>query len=255
MNLRRILVLLFASVGLVACAVEPAPPRAAETDRVASIVARAISYPRQDSAAGFARAANATTAARDGRLTVIDLQELEPRDPEDPLARLVFRIRLAGSQAGFSTTPEVTTCYRVEFNRYGVIGSPDRITCPADAAPASVPPAPAMPEVPVGADKVVDAALRRAATPAVADSVRADILRRLARSGARPSASLPPEVVVTADGDDLGVALTGDGDCLLARRTSGSVEVWYPPSITVQPGELSCSPETALAGLAQAAPH
>jgi hypothetical protein len=54
MTLRRLVVLLAVSAGLGACAVEPAPPRAAETDRVAQIVARAISYPRQDSAAGFA---------------------------------------------------------------------------------------------------------------------------------------------------------------------------------------------------------
>jgi hypothetical protein len=255
MKVRCLLVLLVSVVGVGACSVEPAPPRADETDRVADIVARAISYPRQDSAAGFARAANATTAAKDGRLTVIALRDLDAHGLEDPIARLVLRIHLVGAQSGFDTIPEVTTCYRAEFNRYGVIGSPDRITCPADSTPVSVPPAPAMPHVPIGADRVVRRALRQAAIPPVAEDVRAEIDRDLAALVTDPATSLPPGVRVTADGGDVGLALTGDGDCLLARRIGRSVEVWYPPRITVQPGELSCSPETALAGLAQAAPH
>lgn len=254
---------LVATALLVACAcggpAEPTDPavraRLGETERVARIVADAISYPRQETAAGFARAANATTAARDGRLTVIELHELEAEDFEDPLARLVFRIHLDESQAGFSTSPGITTCYRVEFSRYGVIDSPDRVDCPPNSAPASVPPAPAVPDVPVGADKVVHQALTRAATPPVVEQIRADILRGLTPLITDPTATLPPEVGVSADGDDVGLALVGDGDCVLGRRIAGSVEVWYPPSVTVQPGELSCSPETALAGLAMDAPH
>lgn len=254
---------LVAAALLFVCACgEPAEPRdpavrarLGETDRVARIVADAISYPRQDTAAGLARAANETAAARDGRLTVIELHELEAEDLEDPLARLVFRIHLDESQAGFVTTPEITTCYRAEFNRYGVIDSPDRIDCPPNSVPVSVPPAPAVPVVPVGADKVVHQALRRAAMPPVIGQVRADVLRGLTPRVTDPTASMPPEIVVSTDGDDVGLALVGDGDCVLGRRTAGSVEVWYPPSITVQPGELSCSPETALAGLAMDAPH
>jgi hypothetical protein len=44
------------------------PPGNSETDRIARVVADAISYPRQQSAAGYATAALATRAARDGRL-------------------------------------------------------------------------------------------------------------------------------------------------------------------------------------------
>ena len=65
------------------------PPRSAETDRIATVVADAISYPRQSSAAGFARAALATRAGQDGRLRVVATEELpadDPRDPQDPLA-------------------------------------------------------------------------------------------------------------------------------------------------------------------------
>lgn len=246
--------LVVAVVCLGACDVGPQPARADETDRVARVVADAISYPRQDSAAGFARAANDTTAAKDGRLTVIEVDELHADDLQDPLARLVFRIHLVGSQAGFNTVPAVTTCYTVEFSRYGVIGDPDRTRCPVRASAASVAPAPLQPDVPVGADAVVRRELRRADEGPQAAELQAAIVGGLSAL-VDPSSALPPQVQVEVAGDDIGVAASGHGRCLLGRRVGGHVEVWHPPSITVQPGELSCSPDTALAGLAQHAPH
>jgi hypothetical protein len=57
------------------------PPRSAETDRIATVVADAISYPRQSSAAGFARAALATRAGRSGRLRLVAMEELPADDP------------------------------------------------------------------------------------------------------------------------------------------------------------------------------
>jgi hypothetical protein len=238
---------------------EPKDPavraRLGETQRVVDIVSRAISYPRQDSADGFARAANATTAAQDGRLSVVAKSDLRPKDLQDALARLTFRVHLGESQAGLGTTPAITACYRADFNRYGVIGSPRRVDCPPDAEPVVVPPAPAQPEVPTGADRAVGLALRRAGAAPVRDALLADIERRVSALITDPGKSLPPDVTVTVQGSDLAVALTGDGDCLLGRRVAGRVQVWYPPAVTVQPGELSCSPETALAGQAMSAPH
>ena len=52
-------------------------PGNAETDRVAKVVSDAISYPRQESAAGYARAALATRAGHDGRLRVVAIEELK----------------------------------------------------------------------------------------------------------------------------------------------------------------------------------
>jgi hypothetical protein len=63
------------------------PPRSAETDRIATVVADAISYPRQSSAAGFARAALATRAGQDGRLRVVAIEELPADEPGDPRTR------------------------------------------------------------------------------------------------------------------------------------------------------------------------
>ena len=60
-------------------------PGNAETDRIAKVVSDAISYPRQDSAAGYARAALATRAGQAGRLRVVAIEELRADELGDPL--------------------------------------------------------------------------------------------------------------------------------------------------------------------------
>ncbi|MBO9520301.1 MAG: hypothetical protein J7518_02085 [Nocardioidaceae bacterium] len=219
-------------------------PRADETDRIAETVATAVGYPRQSSADGFARAAQATAAARDGRLAVVESTALTARDALDPLARLVFRIHLAGTGDGFGEQPEVTYCYRAEFNRYGVVDEPVRVDCPPGATSVTPPPAPAQRRVPAGADRVVARALE-------AGHVEARVTTGVRRLTA--AADLPPSVSVNAEGT--AVAVSAPGTCLLGRRTGGKVEVWYVPPAMAQPGELSCDPGTALAGLGQRAPH
>ena len=51
-------------------------PRSDETDRIARTVSTAIGHPRQDSAAGYARAALDTGAGRSGTLSVVAMEEL-----------------------------------------------------------------------------------------------------------------------------------------------------------------------------------
>lgn len=221
-------------------------PRVHETDRIARVVADAISWPRQSTADGLAGAALDTVAARDGRLQVVEATPLRSDDRLDPLARLTFRVHLDGHQAGFTTVPDVTYCYRAEFNSYGVIGAPTRVDCPRDAAPVTPPPAPAEVTVPVGADKVVERALR-------SSDVRSEVtagVRRITRKS-----DLSPAVTVDGDGSSVGVAVSAPGTCLLGRRVSGKVEVWYLPPVKAQPGEVSCSPQSALAGAGQRSPH
>lgn len=65
------------SAGLVA-------PGNDETDRVARVVSDAIAWPRQESAMGYARAAADTTAGQDGRLTVVEVTELEADKLTEP---------------------------------------------------------------------------------------------------------------------------------------------------------------------------
>jgi hypothetical protein len=103
-----------------------------ETDRIARVVSDAISFPRQETAAGYAEAAAATSAGQDGRLTVIDVEELDAEELDDPLGRLVFLVHVEGEQGAVVSTEPVTACYRAEFNYYGVIDDPDRIDCPTE---------------------------------------------------------------------------------------------------------------------------
>jgi hypothetical protein len=69
-------------------------PGSAETDRIAEVVSSAVSYPRQESAAGYARAALATRAGQDGRLRVVAIEERKADELTDPLGRLVFLVHL-----------------------------------------------------------------------------------------------------------------------------------------------------------------
>lgn len=239
--LTRLLVLT-ALLGTAACAL--APPGSGETDRVASTVAHAISWPRQESADGLLRAAVATAAGQDGRLAVLVAEPLEAPDLEDPLAHLVLRVHLEGTQSGWTTTDPVTACYDADFTWYGIVGEPSRTRCP-DLEPLV--PAPLAPQptrvLPAGAADVVARALR------VPDL---DGVRRAIVDGLPPAAGpdeLPPTLLLLAQGEDVGVSLSGDGDrCVLGSRIDGRTRVWRPAPEQLQPGELTCAPDTALAG-------
>jgi hypothetical protein len=238
------------------------PPRSAETDRIAKVVGDAISHPRQDSAAGFARAALATRAGRDGRLSVVAIEELQAHEPQEPLARLVFLVHLEESEGEFVTEPAVTACYEAKFNYYGIIGSPRRIACPRDAAPIAPPPTAPRPEIviPDGADELVERLLTGAPRKPSAEEVRAAVAEGLGKAAADAPAGpqrVPPPPQVATDGADIGVALfePDSRGCLLGARIDGEVLVWRPSRVQTQPGELSCDPGTALARQGTRAPH
>lgn len=229
-------------------------PGNAETDRVAKVVSDAISYPRQESAAGYARAALATRAGQDGRLRVVAIEELKADELGDPLGRLVFLIHLEGSEAGWTTSPPVTACYKAEFSFYGVIDSPRRMVCPQNASPVTPPPTQSTPQIaiPDGVDEVVEQVLTAATPTPRAEAIRGALAEALSRAspdtlpGGRP---LPPTPQVATDGTSIGVALAAPDNhsCLLGARIDGKVLVWRPSRVQVQPGELSCAPGTALA--------
>lgn len=227
-----------------------------ETDGVAQVVSEAIGWPRQDSAMGYARAAADTTAARDGRLSVVDVTEQPTDDQRDPFGKLTFLIHLDGSTAGLIRTDPVTSCYRVTVGPYGVQGSPRRIHCPNHATPVHISAAPMsggpQADIPGGADRLLRADLRRLPTtaPRVAQ-LRADLVVALKRG----RSAGPLDVDAAADGVDIGVSVRSDDECLLGARTAGEVKVWRPSAVQLQPGELTCNPRTALAGWGQDAPH
>lgn len=226
-----------------------------ETDRIAQVVSDAISYPRQDSAMGYARAAAATTAGQDGRLAVVEVTELTAEDLSDPFAELTFLVHLEGSTSGFTETDPVTACYHAGFGSYGLVSSPRRTDCPEGASPVEVPALPQEPpgtDIPEGSDRVLRAELHRSPAAPQAARVEAALAAALARYGHNTQ---PPSVAVAVDGADIGVSVRGDDDCLLGARTAGKVTVWSPSDVQLQPGELSCDPPTALAGWGQDAPH
>lgn len=115
-----------------------------ETDRVIDVVSDAIVYPRQEDAAGLARAALATGAAHRGILQVLEYTDLPHEDTDylEPRSRLLVRVRHEGSNQGFSETKTVVACYSITFNWYMAVDGPERIDCPRDARPVTPPPAP-----------------------------------------------------------------------------------------------------------------
>jgi hypothetical protein len=226
-----------------------------ETDRVAQVVSDAIAWPRQESAMGYARAAADTTAGQDGRLTVVEVTELEADKLTEPFGELTFLVHLDGSTAGFIETDPVTACYRAEFGFYGVVESPRRTHCPEDVAPVDIPSSPPDPprtEIPDDADRVLRAELHRLPAAPQEAQIETDLVAALTVDS---HAAEPPEVDAAVEGTVIGVSVRGDDECLLGARTAGKVEVWRPNAVQLQPGELTCDPGTALAGWGQDAPH
>ena len=223
-----------------------------ETDRIARVVADAISYPRQESADALTRAAVDTSAGRDGRLSVLIAEDLQADELVDPLARLVFRVHLEAYQAGLTSVESVTACYEGFFSYYGVIDPPGRVECPPVSraiTPEPIEPTPRL-VIPDGADEAVRRTLSgfpsAVTTAEVVDALTAALpgLEPDPESGIT-DIPVTPEVVVA--GSDIGVAMRADaGSCLFGARTGGEVDVWYPSRDEVQPGELTCDPETAL---------
>jgi hypothetical protein len=214
-----------------------------ETDRIARVVADAISYPRRDDADGLVRATLATTAGQDGRITVLAAEDLDAEEPSDPLARLVFRIHVDGTPSGLPAEPPVTACYSAEFNHYGIIDQPHRMDCPSgDTEPIVPPPRGPAPTLPADARTRLQAALE---SLSAAQRIEPDAV--VAAIGPLDLTDTTPEIVARRGA--IGVAIRSGDDCLLARVAS-RVDVWIPSRVELQPGELGCDAHAAAAGQA-----
>lgn len=216
----------------------------AETDRQAQTLADAISWPRQHSAAGFARAALATNLGRTPAFAVLEMKDLPAPTPADPLARLVIRIHHPATDEKYGRTEEVLACYSMDFNYHGIIGAPESIECPENALPVTPPEYPsfAKPEIFDNRVRTVLAAL-----PAEVDQQQVfDALKRadLIDTVADPETEKrDPGIEITVSGQNLGVAYLGsDGACLLGSRTKVGIRVWRPQG-------HPCTPASAVTGL------
>lgn len=226
----------------------------ASTDREAETMVNRLSFPRQKSADGLVRAARGTSAGTmSGNSVVVEAEELRADKIEDPFARLVFKFHHEGSQSGFISSDPITACYEAEFNFYGVIGKAHRTSCPEGAkeiVPTSIPPR-AKAVIPAGFDDILKKVLKTLpAAPTAADG-KALVARALPAPVLDPESglrNLPPAFDTAVRGTDVGISLRGfsNEDCLLGARVAGKVIAGRPTRIQLQPGELTCDPQTAL---------
>ncbi|WP_143229651.1 hypothetical protein [Actinophytocola xanthii] len=226
-----------------------------ETDRQSETLAVAIGYPRQEDALGFARAALGTTLGRSGGFSVLEATDLDRRDVEDPMARLVWRIHRPASDSKWGQTPEINACYEVEFNYYGASSGPTRIPCPENATAITPPPVPRR-DIPQEFAPALTAVLGALpATPSEAD-VRAALTAGLPAPPVDPEtglAGVPPQVFVRVRGADVGVALfarTGveSRDCMMGHRVNGVVKVWSLNWRDLDMREMTCDADVAVSG-------
>lgn len=238
-----------------------APPGNAQTDQAAAEAARRISFPRQHSADALVRAAVGTSGSQGG-FSVVQAKDLDAHDLSDPLARLVFRVHQPGGLSGFVRSDPVTACYEVMFNWYGVKGSPRRIDCPSRVTailPTPLPPTAGV-VIPTGFDATLRKLLTSLPTGLTGEQVEGRVISALpdphidAVTGLQV---LPPSVAAGLDGADVGVSVweADDRHCLLGARIAGHVTVWRPSRVQLQPGELTCDPQTALALAGLHPPH
>ncbi|QQQ73647.1 hypothetical protein IOD16_20415 [Saccharothrix sp. 6-C] len=225
----------------------------AETDRQSTTLADAIGYPRQPDAAGLARAALATPLGGSPGFSVLLAEDLAHEGPEDPMARLVWRIHRDAYDSGWQKTPAFDACYEVDFDYYGAVAEPSRVACPEDATPVTPPPLPKR-GIPSDFAPALETALGALpGTPGEAEA-RDAVAAALPAPRVDPVtglASIPPRVLVHVRGGDVGVALSantgGDGDCVMGRRVGGEVRVWSLDWRDLGPLEKPCTAEAALA--------
>jgi len=261
------LVVCFVAFGSVGCAHSPASSSADEQrqeviaqERVADL-ARDISATRPDDIDGWARAAvaGATGASAEDStdIELIGIDAQQSIDPNAPFGRLGFRVP-APKLENASTEVPGAFCFRVEFNYYGKVGvwetsdGVDAIDCPDDAAIITPPVDDSAVEVVSDNAREVTAAVLRERSqtglPAEPDLIVAAISAQLTDPTGLLEAAAQPRVIVEAGGagDRVGVAFGSASDCVLVKSENGTVEDVYPAPMTLQPGELGCTPETAL---------
>ena len=128
-----------------------------------------------------------------------------------------------------------------------------RTSCPVGATPlvpAPLPPA-AYAVIPPDFDSTLTQLLAALPATPTAEQVTARVTGGLPSPGVDSATGLrdlPPTVDATVSGADLGVSLWAprNRQCLLGARIGGHVTVGRPSRVQMQPGELTCDPQTAL---------
>lgn len=214
---------------------------------------------------GWARSAVAKAQSAPGGFTHIDLIGIESQEASelvDPLGQLDFRVNPTENPYGEA----IAHCYRVAFSYYGKVGEwstsdgIEPISCPADAAPVTLPPDTRIVEVVVdnSVDVIHAVLLERIQTgsPASESDIAATIVSRLdAPAGEYEVAAAPRVLIESASGKErVGVAMGQGYDCTLVKSEDGVVTNVHAPLELVQPGEYGCNPDTALLSADQLRP-
>jgi len=180
----------------------------------------------------------------------------------EPFGALQFRATVPPRSSG---DPYVA-CFESEFDFWGVATEKfgdwenDKavahdIECPPDAARIP-PPVDTRPVhvVPDGAEALVVEVLTNASSTASADDLVAEVVARMPQPTGEREVAFEPRATVVGAG--IGFAMGDADDCLLVKRGADGVQVLSVPRILLQPGELGCSPDTALRPLEQLqSPH
>lgn len=230
------------------------PAGSGYTDDWAAEIAERIAYPAGPDADSYARSALKWNDDQE-RFAILEITDRPTTSAEEARVSLVFRLHDPGTSDDPPYTwrlwerEPVTACYRADFNRYGVVGEPSRVHCPADAMPVVPPPAPrtGVPAEYTGAVEKVLAELPPAPT---AEEVLAALRAGLPPLPVDAETGLPwiePRLDAAVRDGEVGVVAAGGGQCLNGvRLRDGTTAAWYPPRVQTQPGEIGCSGEGAL---------
>jgi hypothetical protein len=237
------------ALGLSACGWDPGTPLAnLAHERVLALVNR-ISSDRHDDINGFARAAVAEDFSD---VILIDIREQPAATLDDVFGTLTFFVPDPRGDAIAPSQRSEPYCFDVDFNWYGYAGmfAPDSViefvTCPDDPQ-AIVPPIDMSIHVVVATnaqDVALSVLVAEGQNPDATEIENEIAALLLAPTGEFEQTAAP---YVLIDGENIGVAMGGAYDCVLVSRVDGIVMDLHPPSVVLQPGELGCRPETALA--------
>ncbi|QIG40422.1 hypothetical protein G5T42_13840 [Microbacterium sp. 4R-513] len=224
-------------------------------------VSRGLYRGPTDTIEDYARWADTDTESSN----VVELIGFEPYPGAvhgEPFGALQFRATVPVRSLGDA----YVACFESRFDYWGVaterFGDWDNdaavahhIQCPPDAA--RIPPpvdTRSVLVVPEGAEALVVEVLTNAPSTASADEVVAEVVARMPQPTGEREVAFEPHAVVA--GGDIGFAMGDADDCLLVRRGVDGVQVLSVPRVLLQPGELGCSPDTALRPLEQLqSPH
>ncbi|WP_440709043.1 hypothetical protein [Herbiconiux sp. YIM B11900] len=237
-----------------------AAQREAARERVADL-ARAIGGERPHDIQGYARAAVAEVSVDADTIELIGIDEQQSLDVAEPFGSLELRVPAGAAEAASGTPGDSAElpdayCFRVVFDYYGKVGEwattdgVESIDCPADAVPVTPEPDETITYVVAvnareSAREVLLAAIQSGRLPSESDVV-AEIGQLLEQPEDEFERAAPPRVLID-DAERIGVAMGDADDCVLVKSENGRVLDVRPAPVLLQPGELGCSPSTALA--------